>query len=73
MYYVLFYFLRGDLDFGHFLVRYLFPRVIYTVLISILLYRLINLDNALFYKLSDGMKKKRVVTVFKGFDTDDDR
>ncbi len=73
MYYVLFYFLRGDLDFGHFLVRYLFPRVIYTVLISILLYRLINLDNALFYRLSDGMKKKRVVTVFKGFDTDDDR
>ena len=73
MYYVLFYFLRGDLDLGHFLVRYLFPRVIYTVLLSIILYRLINMNNALFYKLSDGMKKKRVVTVFKGFDTDDDR
>ena len=73
MYYVLFYFLKGDLDLGHFLVRYLFPRVIYTVLISIFMYRLLNMNNSLFYTLDKGVKKKKEVTVFRGFDVDDDR
>ena len=73
MYYILFYFLKGDLDLGHFLVRYLFPRVIYTVLISIILYRLINMNNSLFYRLSKSIKKEKRVTVFNGFNVDDDR
>ena len=73
MYYVLFYFLKGDLDIGHFLVRYLFPRVIYTVLISIFMYRLLNMNNSLFYTIDKGVKKKKEVTVFRGFDVDDDR
>ena len=68
LYYVLFYFLKGDLDIGYFMVRYLFPRVIYTVLVSILLYRLINLNNNLFTRLMKKKNAPKEAIIFKGFD-----
>ena len=52
MYYVFFYFLNGKLNFGFYFYRFMIPRVIYTVLISILLYRLLNLEN-IFFKRFD--------------------
>ena len=48
MYYVFFYFLSGRLNFGFYLYRFMIPKVIYTVLISLLLYRLFNLENIFF-------------------------
>ena len=48
MYYIFFYFLNGKLNFGFYFFRFMVPKVIYTVLISILLYRLFNLENVFF-------------------------
>ena len=45
LYYLFFYFLQGKLNIGFYMVRYMFPRVIYTVLIAILLYKLLNACN----------------------------
>ena len=45
MYYVVFYLLNGKLNLGFYLVRFMFPKVIYTVLIAILLYKLLNTCN----------------------------
>lgn len=64
MYFVLFFVLNGNIDFGHFLVRYLCPRVIYTVIVSIILYRLINLTYYLFRKI-DRKKKDRAESVIE--------
>ncbi|MBR4725799.1 MAG: rod shape-determining protein MreD [Lachnospiraceae bacterium] len=52
MYYIFFYFLNGKLNFGFYLYRFMIPKVIYTVLISLLLYRLFNLEN-IFFKRFD--------------------
>ena len=52
LYYVFFYFLNGKLNFGFYLYRFMIPKVIYTVLISLLLYRLFNLEN-IFFKRFD--------------------
>ncbi|MBP5330412.1 MAG: rod shape-determining protein MreD [Lachnospiraceae bacterium] len=48
LYYVFFYFLSGKLNFGFYLYRFMIPRVIYTILVSILLYRIFNLENIYF-------------------------
>ena len=70
IYFVLFYLLKGDLDFGHFSMRFLFPRVIYTVMVSIIIFRLLNLNTRLFDKLDLAAKKRKGGTTheFKGFD-----
>ena len=52
IYYVFFYFLNGKLNFGFYLYRFMIPRVIYTVFVSLLLYRLFNLEN-IFFKRFD--------------------
>ena len=67
--YVLFYLLKGDLDLGYYSVRFLFPRVIYTVMVSIILYRLLNLNNNLFGLIDEHREKKNMKTHdFKGYD-----
>ena len=48
LYYVFFYFLNGRLNFGFYFFRFMIPRVIYTVLLSIFIYRLLNLENRFF-------------------------
>ena len=48
IYYLFFYLLQGKLNVGFYIVRFMFPRVIYTVLISILLYKLLNVCNQFF-------------------------
>ena len=70
IYYVLFYLLKGDLDFGHFSMRFLFPRVIYTVMVSIIIYRLLNLNTRLFDRIDLGAKKRKGGTTheYKGLD-----
>lgn len=45
LYFVFFFFLNGKLNIGYYLYRFMIPRVIYTVLISILLYKLLNMCN----------------------------
>ncbi len=52
MYYIFFYFLKGKLNFGFYLYRFMIPKVIYTVLISLILYRIFNLEN-IFFKRFD--------------------
>ena len=52
MYYLLFYLLQGKLNIGYYFVRYMIPRVIYTVLVAILLYKLLNACN-IFFKRFD--------------------
>ena len=58
VYFVCFFLLKGDLDFGHYLMRFLLPRVLYTVMVSIILFRLLNLNSRLFDKI-DMKKRKR--------------
>ncbi len=48
IYYIVFYLLQGKINFGFYLVRFMIPRVIYTVLIAILLYKLFNVCNQFF-------------------------
>lgn len=45
MYFIVFYMLNGKLNFGFYLYRFMIPRIIYTVLISIVLYKLLNMCN----------------------------
>ena len=45
LYYLVFYLLQGKLNIGYYLVRFMFPRVIYTVLLAILLYKFLNVCN----------------------------
>jgi len=69
LYFVFFYLLSGNVDFGYFSMRYLFPRVIYTVLVSIVLYRLLNFNFNIFEKID---RRKRLkngeVIEYTGFD-----
>lgn len=44
-YYFFFMLLKGKLNFGFYLVNNIIPKVIYTVIVSLLIYRLINLQN----------------------------
>lgn len=44
-YYFLFFLLRGRLEIGFYFFRYMVPRVIYTLLVALLLYKLINMVN----------------------------
>ena len=62
--------MKGDLDFGHFSMRFLFPRVIYTVMVSIIIYRLLNLNTRLFDRIDLGAKKRKGGTTheYKGLD-----
>lgn len=48
MYYILFFFLDGKLNIGYYLFRFGIARIIYTVLVSILLYKFLNLCNGFF-------------------------
>lgn len=50
LYYIFFYLLKGKLNIGFYMVRFMFPRIIYTVLISIILYKLINMCNIFFMR-----------------------
>ncbi len=45
MYYFFFEFLQGKLNIGFYMYKYIFPKIIYTVLISIVLYKLLNACN----------------------------
>lgn len=45
MYFFFFYFLQGKLDILFYIFRIMFPRIVYTVLICIILYRIINYIN----------------------------
>lgn len=45
MYYIVFLLLEGKLNLGYYLVRFMFPKVIYTVLVSIVFYKLFNMCN----------------------------
>lgn len=45
MYYIVFYLLEGKTNIGFYIVRFMFPKVIYTVLIGIILYKLLNACN----------------------------
>ncbi|MBR4341598.1 MAG: rod shape-determining protein MreD [Lachnospiraceae bacterium] len=69
MYFVLFHLLLGKVDIGYFMMRFLFPRVIYTVTVSIILYRLLNFNFNIFEKID---RKKRIkrgeVIEYSGFD-----
>ena len=44
--------LQGKLNVGFYMLRFMFPKVIYTVLIAILLYKLLNSCN-IFFKRFD--------------------
>ncbi len=52
MYYLFFYLLQGKLNVGFYILRFMIPKVIYTVLIAILLYKLLNSCN-IFFKRFD--------------------
>ena len=54
-YFVFFYLLMGKINLGYFSIRFLFPRVIYTVLVSIIHYRLLNFN----FKLFDGIDRRK--------------
>ncbi len=45
MYFVVFYLLQGKINLSFYLYRIMIPRVVYTVLVSIILYRIINFGN----------------------------
>lgn len=45
IYYLIFYLLSGKLNIGFYLVRFMIPKIIYTVLISVVLYKLLNACN----------------------------
>ena len=69
LYYLLFYVLKGNLDFAYFSIRYLFPRVIYTILVSVVLYRLLNFNYNIFAKIDRHKKNKSEEVIdFTGFD-----
>ncbi len=51
MYYLFFYLLQGKLNVGFYMLRFMFPKVIYTVLIAILLYKLLNSCNIFFKRV----------------------
>jgi len=69
IFFLFFHLLKGRVDLGHFMIRFLFPRMIYTVIVSIILYRLLNFNYNLFEKI-DRRKRMReeVVIEYKGFD-----
>ena len=71
IYYLFFYLLKGDLDFAHFSMRFLFPRVIYTVMVSIIIYRLLNLNTRLFDRIDTNAKRRSGGTTYeyKGYDS----
>lgn len=50
-YYFCFMVMKGNLNFGYYFVAYIVPRIIYTVFISILVYRLYNLQHCFFEDL----------------------
>ncbi len=53
LYFVVFYMLQGRLNFGYYMYRFTVPRVIYTVLLSIIIYKLLNMQNVAIMKLCD--------------------
>ena len=74
IYFCFFYLLKGDIDIGYYSVRHMFPRVIYTVMVSILFYRLLNLNFGLFRFIDEKKEQKKVKTHdFMGYDALDRR
>ena len=69
-YFVCFYVLRGDIDIGYYLIRFLFPKVIYTTMVSVILYRLLNLNFKLFEKIDAAKAKRRGGTTYDFNDFD---
>lgn len=53
MYYVIFILLEGKLNIGYYLVRFMFPKVIYTVVVSIVFYKLFNMFNVYMMRFDD--------------------
>ncbi|MCR5726092.1 MAG: rod shape-determining protein MreD [Lachnospiraceae bacterium] len=69
IYYVFFYLLKGNLDLPHYMVRFMFPSVIYTVIVSIVIYRLLNFNHNLFTFIDDKREKNAKRTYeYKDFD-----
>ncbi|HIT88819.1 MAG TPA: rod shape-determining protein MreD [Candidatus Merdenecus merdavium] len=52
--YVFLFLLRGRLNFGYYLSKIIIPEIVYTVLVTIVLYRIILIVN---YRLEDGRKR----------------
>ncbi len=46
MYFVVFYLLQGKINLSFYIYRIMIPRVVYTVLVSIILYRILKLANS---------------------------
>lgn len=53
MYFIVFLLLDGKLNLGFYLVRFMFPKVIYTVLVSIVFYKLFNVLNVYMMRFDD--------------------
>lgn len=51
LYYVFFFLLQGKLNMGYYIYRFAVPRIIYTVLISILVFKLLNMIHLALNKL----------------------
>ena len=61
--------MKGDLDLPHYMVRFMFPSVIYTVIVSIVIYRLLNFNHNLFAFIDDKREKNAKRTYeYKDFD-----
>lgn len=59
MYFILFKFMQGKLNIGWYIIKYMFPKVIYTVFISILIYRLLNMQHNGFLNLKGRVKRDK--------------
>lgn len=58
-YYLFFMFLQGKLNIGWYIIKYMFPKVIYTVFISILIYRLLNMQHMFWCKRPERIRKAK--------------
>lgn len=58
-YYIFFILMDGKLNLWWYMVKYMFPKVIYTVFISIVVYRLYNLQHTYFEKRKHKTKKEK--------------
>lgn len=54
MYYFFFFLLKGKINFGFYLFRIIMPRIVYTVLICIVLYPVINAANRYLMRFDNG-------------------
>lgn len=57
LYFVFFMVLNGKLNIGWYMVKYIFPKIIYTVFVALLFYRLLNMQNNFFDKRKNRVRK----------------